>query len=681
MSTKQTFKNWKLSTDKDQILWVLFDKAGTSVNTLDQDTMEEFSQIVDLLAADKEHKGTIIASGKDKGFIAGADISQFAKFKDIQTATDLLSRGHDIFNRLENLDKPVVAMIDGFCFGGGLELALACHYRVAEDGEKTKLGLPEVKLGIHPGWGGTVRLPKLIGAPQALDMILKSYNISGKAAAKMGVVDAAVPRRHLATAAQWYVLNHPKRHTATFIQSLTNTALLRKIIAYQVRKSLQKKVNPSQYPAPYEVVNNWERFGVEGNEPYVREARSCGKLFFSETSQNLVRVFFLQQRMKGLGKKVDFNPKHIHVIGAGTMGGDIATWCAFQGLTVTLQDREPKFIAPAVKRAFTFCKGKLKEPYLIQKVMDRLIPDPQGYGLGRADIIIEAIYEDLTAKQTTFKSVEGEAKKEAILATNTSSIPLDEIDTVLKDPERLVGIHFFNPVTKMELVEVVKGSRTDKKIIDEAISFVHKLNRLPLPVKSSPGFLVNRILMPYLLEAVNMINEGIPPTVIDKAMTEFGMPMGPILLSDTVGLDVCLSVAKHLAKYFPNTTVPPRLTELVDKGKLGVKTKEGFYKYINGKAVKPPTPAYNKPLKDISDRLVLTMVNESFACLREGVVADGDLLDAGMIFGTGFAPFRGGPIHYAKSVGIHTLFQEYVNIQKARGVKTNTLREWEDAEA
>jgi 3-hydroxyacyl-CoA dehydrogenase/enoyl-CoA hydratase/3-hydroxybutyryl-CoA epimerase len=252
---------------------------------------------------------------------------------------------------------------------------------------------------------------------------------------------------------------------------------------------------------------------------------------------------------------------------------------------------------------------------------------------------------------------------------------------VLKDPERLVGIHFFNPVTKMELVEVVKGSRTDKKIIDEAISFVHKLNRLPLPVKSSPGFLVNRILMPYLLEAVNMINEGIPPIIIDKAMTDFGMPMGPILLSDTVGLDVCLSVAKHLAKYFPNTTVPPKLTELVDKGKLGVKTKEGFYKYINGKPVKPPTPSYNKPLKDISDRLVLTMVNESFACLREGVVADGDLLDAGMIFGTGFAPFRGGPIHYAKSIGIHTLFQEYVNIQKARGVKTNTLREWEDAEA
>jgi 3-hydroxyacyl-CoA dehydrogenase/enoyl-CoA hydratase/3-hydroxybutyryl-CoA epimerase len=682
MSTKQTFKNWKLTTDDDQILWVIFDKADTKVNTLDEATMEEFSRIVDLLAADKEHKGAIIASGKEKGFIAGADISSFSKFKDIATATATLTRGHDIFNRLAALTLPVVAMIDGFCFGGGLEMALACHYRVAEDGDKTRLGLPEVKLGIHPGWGGTVRLPRLIGGPQALNLILNGHNINGKAAAKLGFVDVAVPRRHLATAAKSYVLTHPKKHQPTVLQNFSNTYLARKIITYFVRKKVRSKVNPTQYPAPFEVLNNYERYGVEGNAPFVREAKTCGKLFFSETSENLVRIFFLQQRMKALGKKSEhFDPQHVHVIGAGTMGGDIAAWCAFQGMTVTLQDREAKFIAPAIKRAYAMCKDKLKEPYKIQKVMDRLIPDPQGYGVGRADIIIEAIYEDLAAKQSTFKTVEAQAKPDAVLATNTSSIPLDEINTVLVNPERLVGIHFFNPVAKMQLVEVVKGTRTDKAIVEKAIAFTHKLDRLPLPVKSSPGFMVNRILMPYLLEAVSMLNEGIPATVIDKAMVQFGMPMGPIALSDTVGLDVCLSVAKHLSKYFPNTVIPAKLTELVDKGKLGKKTGEGFYKYINGKAVKPPQIAYDKPLKDISDRLVLTMVNESFACLREGVVADGDLLDAGMVFGTGFAPFRGGPIHYAKSQGIHELFQEYVSIQKARGVKTNTLREWEESEA
>jgi 3-hydroxyacyl-CoA dehydrogenase/enoyl-CoA hydratase/3-hydroxybutyryl-CoA epimerase len=674
-----TFKNWRLESDDDKIQWVIFDKAGAKVNTLDQETMEEFSSIVELLAVDNEHVGVIITSGKDKGFIAGADISQFSKFKDINTAVAMLSRGHDIFAKLEALKMPVVAMIDGFCVGGGLELALACHYRVAEE-SKSRLGLPEVKLGIHPGWGGTVRLPRLIGAPQALNLILNGHTVSAPAAVKLGFVDVAVPRRHLKTAAKYYILKKPKRHQATALEDLTNMSVARKVIAYFVRKKMEAKIIPSQYPSPFEALNNWERFGVDGTLPFEKEAKSCGKLFFSETSENLVRIFFLQERMKGLAKKSSFDPKHVHVIGAGTMGGDIATWCAFQGMTVTLQDREPKFIAPAIKRAYATCKEKLKLPYLIQRVMDRLIPDPQGFGVAHADIIIEAIYEDLKAKQDTFKEVESKAKPDAILATNTSSIPLDEINTVLKNPERLVGIHFFNPVAKMQLIEVVKGSRTDKTIVDNAISFVRKLDRLPLPVKSSPGFLVNRILMPYLLEAVVMLDEGIPMQVIDKAMVKFGMPMGPITLSDTVGLDVCLSVAKHLSKYFPNTAIPPQLSKLVEEGKLGRKTNQGFYKYINGKQVKLPNVPYSKPLTDISDRLVLTMINESFACLREGVVADGDLLDAGMVFGTGFAPFRGGPIHYAQSVGVHELFEQYIKQLQARGAKTNSVKEWDASE-
>lgn len=398
--------------------------------------------------------------------------------------------------------------------------------------------------------------------------------------------------------------------------------------------------------------------------------------FFSETSQNLVRVFFLQERLKSLGKGGNFKGKHVHVIGAGTMGGDIAAWCAVQGFTVTLQDREPKFIAPAIKRAYVTCKEKLKEDYLVQKAMDRLSPDVNGFGIGKADIIIEAIFEDLKTKQDLFKRLESEAKPSAILATNTSSIPLDEINSVLKNPERLVGIHFFNPVAKMLLVEVVKGEKTDATVLEKATSFVRKLDRLPLPVKSSPGFLVNRILMPYLLEAVALYNEGVPKTAIDKAMLEFGMPMGPITLADTVGLDVCLSVAKHLSQYYPNTTIPAELSTLVEQKKLGRKTGEGFYVYKNGKQVRP-VETYDKPLKEISDRLVLVMLNEAFACLREDVVADGDLLDAGMIFGTGFAPFRGGPIHYAKSQGIHELFEKFVKQQKGN----KTVVEWESTEA
>ncbi len=673
----QTYKNWRLETDKDNILWIYFDKQNASVNTLNRETMEELSDIVDSLKNDNQYKGIIIASGKKSGFIAGADISQFTQFKDVNEAVELLKKGQSIIAKIESLKMPSVAMIDGFCLGGGLELALGCRYRVAEE-TQSRLGLPEVKLGIHPGWGGSVRLPRYIGAMQGMNMILSGHTVNGKTAAKLGFVDAAVPKRHLEKAAKFYILKHPSPHKATFLQDLTNRSPFRKLLANVMRKKLREKIMPNHYPAPFQVLDNWENVGVDGQKPFDVEAESCGKLFFGDTCRNLVRVFFLQERLKGLAKECNFTPKHIHVVGAGTMGGDIAAWCAFRGMNVTLQDREPKFIAPAIKRAYALFKEKLKEPYLVQQAMDRLSPDPEGFGIKKADVIIEAIFEDLAAKQDLFKKVEEQAKPEAILATNTSSIPLDEINQVLKNPERLVGIHFFNPVPKMLLVEVVKSEKTNSAVEEKAISFVRKLDRLPLPVKSSPGFLVNRILMPYLMEAMEMLKEGIPAEVIDKAMVEFGMPMGPVALADTVGLDVCLSVAKFLSKYM-NSKIPDRLTEMVKQGKLGRKSGEGFYKYKNGKQVKQKNITSETPLTNISDRLVLRMVDESFACLREGVVKDGDLVDAGMIFGTGFAPFRGGPIHYAKSKGIDDLFKQYINQRKMRGDKVESIKSWESS--
>ena len=673
----QTYKHWRLETDTDQIAWLYFDKQNASVNTIDREVMEELADVLSALAYDTEHKGLIIASAKKNGFIAGADISQFKQFSDIDDAIMLLKRGQTIFDKIENLKMPTVAMMDGFSMGGGTELALACRYRVAEDGPKTRISLPEVKLGIHPGWGGSVRMPRLIGALEGLNLVLSGHAISGKTAAKLGVVDIAVPRRHLVKAAKSYVLQKPKPHQATKLQNLMNSKLVRPLLASLMRKKLRAKISPMHYPAPFDALNNWERVGVSDHAAAMdREARSCGRLFFSDTCHNLVRIFFLQERLKGQAKESQFNPQHIHVIGAGTMGGDIAAWCALQGLKVTLQDRDAKFIAPAIKRAYQLFKEKLKEPHLVQKAMDRLIPDIQGYGVPHADVVIEAIFEDLKVKQELFKSLESKVKPQAILATNTSSIPLDDINTVLQTPERLVGIHYFNPVAKMQLVEIVKGNRTDLSVIEKATSFVRKIDRLPLHVKSSPGFLVNRILMPYLLEAVAMLDEGIPAATIDQAMVEFGMPMGPVALADAVGLDVCLSVANYLGKYF-NSKIPPRLTALVEKGKLGRKSGEGFYQYKKGKQVKLKQAASEKSLEDISDRLVLRMLDEAFACLREGVVTDGDLLDAGMVFGTGFAPFRGGPIHYAKSKGIAELFQQFVKQRQQRGEKVETLKKWE----
>lgn len=675
----QQYKNWRLETDNDQILWLYFDKHDAKVNTLDFAVMEELSVILDSLAKDTTHKGLVFATAKDTGFIAGADISQFDKFDDINDAVEKLKLGQSIFDKIENLTLPTVALIDGFCLGGGLELSLACRYRIAEDSSKTRLGLPEVKLGIHPGWGGSVRLPRLIGAMQGMNMVLSGHTISGKAAKKLGIVDEAVPKRQLVHAAKYYILNQPTPHEPTFLQKLSNQKLARQILGYFIRKKLKSKISSMHYPAPYHALDNWEHVGIEGKKPFDREAKSCGKLFFSDTSQNLVRVFFLQEKMKSLATDKSFKPTHVHVIGAGAMGGDIAAWCAMKGMKVTLQDMQPEYIAPAIKRAHKLYQKKLKEVHLIQAAMDRLTPDISGNGVARADVIIEAVIEDLSVKQTIFKNIEAKAKPEAILATNTSSIPLDEINTVLKNPERLVGIHFFNPVAMMQLVEVVEGEKTSKTVVKQAISFVRLIDRLPLPVKSSPGFLVNRILMPYLLESVELLKEGVPPQIIDKAMTQFGMPMGPITLADAVGLDVCYSVANYLGKYF-KTNIPEKLTELVNAKKLGRKSGEGFYKYDkNGKQIKSETPQYNKPLQDISDRLVLRMLNEAFACLDEGVVSDADLLDAGMVYGTGFAPFRGGPINYAKSQGIHELYQQFLLQQQAKGTQTDKLKAWEIA--
>ncbi len=649
-----TYKNWRVETDADQILWLWFDRADSSVNTINPEVMEELNAILNTIHV-SEISGVIFASAKKTGFIAGADITLFNQFHDIAEATSVLRRGQEIISRIEQLKVPTVAMIHGFCLGGGLELALGCRYRVAEEGPQTRLGLPEVKLGIYPGWGGSVRLPRLIGVLAAFDLIRSGKLVNAKTAEKLGFIDAAVPARHLVRAAKQYILTKPARRAPNLLSNLYELPLARKMLAHVMRKKMRAKINPLHYPAPFDVLANWEQTGCHSDAAMVREATGCGRLFFSETSQNLVRVFFLQEMLKGQAKNIQFKPQHVHVIGAGTMGGDIAAWCAAQGMRVTLQDRSAECIAPAIKRAAQTFREKLKDPVRCQQAMDRLVPDVTGQGVSRADVIIEAIFEDLQAKQDLFRTLEQQARPDAVLATNTSSILLDDINKVLTRPERLVGIHFFNPVAKMQLVEVVKGLRTGESVFEKALKFVRSIDRLPLPVKSSPGFLVNRILMPYLMDAMNLLESGVPAVVIDKAMTDFGMPMGPITLADTVGLDVCLSVANYLGQHF-NMPVPVRLQTMVAAGKKGCKTGAGFYTYTKeGKQIKEKTVATTsagESLENIADQLVTRMLDEAQACLQEGVVATADLLDAGMILGTGFAPFRGGPMHYAKTRGV-----------------------------
>lgn len=661
------YKHWEMQIDADHIVWLGINRFDVAVNVINNDVLDELNSLLQEIAQIPDAKGLIIFSAKNKGFIAGADVHTFTKFESPADAVDFLRKGQAVFARLESLTIPTVAMINGFCMGGGLELALACNYRIASDDKDTRLGLPEVMLGIHPGWGGTVRLPRLIGGFDALSkIILTGAPVAAMKAKQLGIVDDVVPLRQLKRAAIYFVKNKPAKHKPRLMQAMTNYSWVRAMLSPLLRYNVAKRVLKKHYPAPYAVIDLWDKEGGVGERAYLKEVDSVEQLVsHGDTSANLIRAFLLRERMKGFAKDSEFKAQHVHVIGAGVMGGDIAAWCALRGLQVTLQDKSYTQIAPAIARAYALFKKKLRQPRLIQAAMDRLIADPDGHGIERADVIIEAVFENLEVKHAIMKQVEAKAKKDAIIATNTSSIPLDEISQVMADPTRLVGIHFFNPVAKMELVEVVSSAQTAQVVGQRSCSFVNQLGRLPLPVKSSPGFLINRVLMPYLMECMQLLEEGYSGEEIDEAAKSFGMVMGPVELADTVGMDVCLAVAENLTSHFGGT-VPSKLREMVKEGKLGRKTGQGFYRYKNGKPIKQKMKS-TKSSKDIANRLILRMVNEAASCLREGVVADSDLLDGGMIFATGFAPFRGGPMNYAKHFGHDKLNELFAKLEAQYG--------------
>ena len=675
MNDETQYKNWRLNTDENNFIWLEIDKADASTNVLSTEVLEELDAALDKVSA-ASPKGLIITSAKSSGFIAGADINEFLQQKDEASATELIQRGQRIFDKLEALSFPTVALINGFCLGGGYELALACRYRVADNDPKVKIGLPEVKLGIHPGFGGTVRLPPLVGAPAAMDMMLSGRMLSARAARKIGAIDWAVPTRQLRDAAVAILKKAPAPTKAKGWKGLTNNMLIRPLLANYLKKQVAKKANPKHYPAPYAMIDLWNLHCGNPKVMMREEAASVAKLVVGDTAQSLIRVFFLQERVKGLGKLKGYEPKRVHVIGAGVMGGDIAAWCALGGMQVTLQDRSHETLAKVLKRAHGLYKKKLKDPLLVKAAMDRLMPDIEGTGIPRADVIIEAIFENVEAKQSLFRELEPKMRADALLCTNTSSIPLQELSQALSDPSRLVGLHFFNPVAMMQLVEIVSSDETNEKVIQQASAFTRKIDRLPVPVKSTPGFLVNRVLMPYLMEAVVLESEGVPAKAIDKAALDFGMPMGPIRLADTVGLDICLSVAEILSKHLGGE-VPQRLRQLVDAGKLGVKSGEGFYKYENGKPVKTEDNTAYQAAEDITDRLMFRLFNECVACLNEKVVADEDLLDTGVIFGTGFAPFRGGPMHYMHKAGIDTMSATIKQLNDRYGERFESDAGWE----
>ncbi len=641
-------EHWKIDTDDNGIAWLCLDKADANANVLSSEAMMELDQLLAPLEQ-KPPRGLVVYSGKSRSFVMGADINEFVGIESEELAYELVSQGQELFNRLEDIRCPTVAVINGVCLGGGLELAMACDYRIALEGNDRILGLPEVKLGLHPGFGGTVRAVQICGVRAGMPLMLTGNPITAAKGLKIGLIDAICAEGDWRSVALGMINTAKPKQRAPLVDRLLNLKPLRSAVRSMLLKQVRSKAREEHYPAPYAMIDIWTSDGASPKTGYQAEARSFAKLMCTSTSRNLVRVFFLQSRLKGQGNKIDKKIEHVHVIGAGVMGGDIAAWCALRGHTVTLQDREQKYIDPALSRAKKLFDKRVRDAAKRADTAQRLRADVAGDGVRDADLVIEAIYEDRDAKQALYKALQEEMKPGALLASNTSSIPLEELRTVLAEPRRFIGLHFFNPVAMLPLVEVIRCEDTEQEALDIGFAFTKGIGKLPLECTSSPGFVVNRILAPYMAEAMYLRGDGVALSQIDRAAEDFGMPMGPVELADSVGLDVAAHVAQVLGAAM-NKPVPKHLQTMVDKGLLGRKSGEGFYRWENGKAVKPqgesgPVPA------DIQDRLILPMVNEAVACLHEGVVAEADLLDAGVIFGTGFAPFRGGPLNYARERG------------------------------
>jgi 3-hydroxyacyl-CoA dehydrogenase/enoyl-CoA hydratase/3-hydroxybutyryl-CoA epimerase len=670
-----SLNHWRQETDGDGVVWLCIDKADASANVLSEEVLRELVSALAPLETDPP-RGLVLHSGKRSGFVMGADINEFTSIDSAEQAYELIRIGQQVFDRLEALRCPTVAVINGFALGGGLELALACDYRLALHNKKPIIGLPEVQLGLHPGFGGTVRAVQIAGVRAAMQLMLTGKPITVEKALGQKLVDRIGSPDNWKQAAREMVASRKPKARAPLVERLLNLFFLRPFIVRILQKQVAAKARKEHYPAPYAIIDLWAKHGASRRSGYDAEARSFGKLMVGSTSRNLVRVFFLQNRLKSQGGKPDQKIAHVHVVGAGVMGGDIAAWCALRGLKVTLQDRGAEYIDPALKRAARLFSKKIRDANDRAAATDRLLVDVDGDGVADADLIIEAIFEDLEAKQSLYQRLQSSMKPGAILATNTSSIRLEDLRTVLRAPERFIGLHFFNPVAALPLVEVIRCDDTAQDVLDSGFGFVKGIGKFPLECASSPGFVVNRILAPYMAEAMHLAESGVPITAIDAAAEDFGMPMGPVELLDSVGIDVALHVSKVLGAAF-NRAVPERLAEMVENKQLGRKSGRGFYEWQDGKAVKPPVEDSGLPA-DISDRLVLPMLNEAVALLHEGVVKDADLLDAGVIFGTGFAPFRGGPLQYARDRGISEILQTMERLAADLGDRFRPHEGWKE---
>ena len=636
--------NWRYMPGDIAQLWL--DCKDTGTNVISEQVLRELNTLLDQIKG-QQPCALVIRSAKPSGFAAGADIDGFADLRG-EAAQQKLEQGHAVLDKLAALPFTTIAVIHGNTLGGGLELALACDRRIGVDGVKT--GFPEVQLGLHPGLGGTFRLTRLIDPLAAMEMMLTGKSAHDRKAKKLGIIDELLPERHVEAAIEAAAAGKRDHETGGLRAAALRTRAARSLAASRMRSESDKQAPHDHYPAPHALIQLWEDHGGDDRAMQKAEIASFARLLDTDTAQNLIRVFFLRRKLKAEGKGTD-GISHVHVIGAGAMGAEIASWCAMNGKRVTLEDVALEPLGKAVKQAARIYDKKHLTGIEARDALDRMMPDPHGLGRSRADLVIEAAPEKMDIKEKIYASLTDAMKSGAILASNTSSLRLTDLVEGTPDPARFAGLHFFNPVSKMPLVEVVSHDQVTQETLDRLAAFTTGIDRLPARVTDYPGFLVNRILGPYLMEAMAMLEEGKTKEEIDRAALAFGMPMGPVTLADQVGLDICLEVARSLRGNLdrPMADTPEWLEKMVQDGTSGRKSGKGLYDYDKGE--KPPETSANDPSQDIIDRLVLPMCDAGVECLRKGVAADADTIDAAVIFGTGWAPFRGGPMHYAKARG------------------------------
>ena len=664
-------QNLRREITDDHLCVLNFDRANSAANIFDRATLEELGALLDDIAPGV--RGLVLTSAKDAIFVAGADLHGIRKMSAAEVG-EFIQLGQTVFNKIAALRIPTVAAMHGAALGGGCEVALACDWRIASPDACTKIGLPETKLGILPAWGGSTRLPRLIGVPKALDIILGGKTLAPKHALKLGVIDEVAPRAHLLRAARTWLARGKRPHSLA--HSAPVNAVVDAVIGRHVRHDVEAKTH-GHYPAVKKAMEVVMQGASDWDEAasLKREREAVGELLAEDSTRQLLNLFFLDERAKRRsvpGADAKFPAiESAAVIGAGIMGAGIAQWLSARGLRVILRDIDAARVAAGMASAATIYASAVKRRIFTEREaragMARISPAPNEVPLMRTDLVIEAAVEKMEIKKAIFRRLDEQVRDDAVLATNTSALSITELAAATKNPARVVGIHFFNPVHRMQLVEVVTGRDTSPETAQRALRFVQKIGKLPVLVKDSPGFLVNRILLPYLSEAARLFERGASAAEIDAAMLDFGMPMGPLRLIDEVGLDVAAEVAGTLSAAFPAwMSVPEILGKLVGAGCLGKKNGKGFYVHVKDGEPKPNPDAFafalsiNAPIprEELARRMSLLMVNEAARCLEEGIVETAGDVDFAMVMGTGFAPFRGGPLRYADALGAKAVVDE-----------------------